>query len=147
FVGFNLTFFPQLVLGSRGMPRRYYDYPERFEGLNALSTYGSWVLATGLTLILGYLIHSLVWGKKAGVNPWGAATLEWRAVPTPPLEHNYRRTPVVTRGPYAFEQVDDLFGDDLTAGLSGDGAGPPVPTLSAPQESTKREESAAEETR
>lgn len=145
FVGFNLTFFPQLVLGSRGMPRRYYDYPERFEALNAVSTYGSWVLAAGLTLILGYLVHSLLWGEEAGVNPWGAATLEWRSVPTPPLEHNYLRTPVVTRGPYAFEQIDDLFGHDLTCGLSGDGEGSPGPKLATPQVRPDPLEPAAEE--
>jgi cytochrome c oxidase subunit 1 len=145
FVGFNLTFFPQLVLGARGMPRRYYDYPKRFEALNGLSTYGSWVLAAGLMLILGYLAHSLFWGKKAGVNPWGAATLEWRAVPTPPLEHNYLRTPVVTRGPYAFGQVDDLLGHDLTRGLSGDGEEGPVPELKTPQGSLVQEEPSPKE--
>ena len=144
FVGFNLTFFPQLVLGARGMPRRYYDYPKRFEALNGLSTYGSWVLAAGLMLILGYLAHSLFWGKKAGVNPWGAATLEWRAVPTPPLEHNYLRTPVVTRGPYAFGQVD-LLGHDLTRGLSGDGEEGPVPELKTPQGSLVQEEPSPKE--
>jgi cytochrome c oxidase, subunit I len=139
FVGFNLTFFPQLVLGARGMPRRYYDYPKRFEALNGLSTYGSWVLAAGLVLILGYLAHSLLRGEKAGVNPWGAATLEWRAVPTPPLPHNYLRTPIVTRGPYAFDQIDDLLGHDLTGGLSGDGKGGPVPNLTTPEERPAQE--------
>jgi len=134
FVGFNITFFPQLVLGSQGMPRRYYDYPARWEGLNALSTYGSWILAVGLALILGYLVHSMFWGRKAPVNPWGAATLDWRAVPTPPIDHNYRRIPVVTRGPYAFHQVDDLYGHDLTGdGLPGNGEGAPIPKLAAPQ--------------
>lgn len=134
FVGFNVTFFPQLVLGAKGMPRRYYDYPERWEGLNALSTYGSWILAVGLTLILGYLAYSLFRGKKAPVNPWGAVTLEWRAVSTPPIEHNYHRTPIVTRGPYAFNRVDDLFGHDLAGdGLSGNGTGAPVPVLTEPE--------------
>lgn len=135
FIGFNVTFFPQLVLGARGMPRRYYDYPARWEGLNALSTYGSWILAVGLTLILGYLAHSLFWGRKAPINPWGAATLDWRAVATPPINHNYRRIPFVTRGPYAFDEVDTLFGHDLKGdGLPGEGDGPPVPELSAPQQ-------------
>lgn len=90
--------------------------------------------AAGLSLILGYLAYSLLRGEEAGVNPWGAATLEWRAVPTPPLEHNYLRTPVVTRGPYAFSQVDDLLGHDLTGGFSGDGEGGPVPPLTTPRE-------------
>ncbi len=65
FVGFNLTFFPQFIMGSQGMPRRYYDYPERFHGLHALSTYGSWVLAAGLFLVLGYLLYSL-WRGRPG---------------------------------------------------------------------------------
>ena len=145
FVGFNLTVSPQLLLGARGMPRRYYDCPQRFESLNALSTYGSWVLAAGLILILGYFVHSLLRGERADVNPWGAATLEWRAVPTLPLEHNYRRTPVVPRGPYAYHQIDDLLGHDLAAGLSGDGEGGSVPTLTTPQESPVQEEPSPEE--
>lgn len=97
-----------------------------------------------IVLILCYLVHSLLWGEEAGVNPWGAATLEWRSVPTPPLEHNYLRTPVVTRGPYAFEQIDDLFGHDLTGGLSGDGEGGPIPKLATPQEHPDQLASAAE---
>lgn len=119
------------------MPRRYYDYPARFEGLNALSTYGSWVLAVGLMLVLGYLTYSLVNGEKAPVNPWGAATLDWRAVPTPPFPHNFRETPVVMRGPYAFNQVDDLFGHDLIGHeSSGDGA-QLEPVLSVPEPESK----------
>jgi len=146
FVGFNLTFFPQLVLGAKGMPRRYYDYPARWEGLNALSTYGSWVLAAGLVLILGYLAQSLVWGRKAPINPWGGATLDWRAVSTPPTPHNYRRTPIVTRGPYAFPQVEDLYGHDLTGdGLPGDGEGMPVPQLAASRETSSEVESSVKE--
>jgi len=141
FVGFNLTFFPQLVLGAKGMPRRYYDYPARWEGLNALSTYGSWVLAAGLVLILGYLAHSLFRGRTAPINPWGAATLDWRVVSTPPTPHNYRRIPVVTRGPYAFHQVDDLYGHDLTGdGLSGNGDGAPIPKLAAPRKEPVEDE-------
>jgi len=113
FVGFNLTFFPQLIMGSRGMPRRYYDYLDVFEPLHRLSTYGSWVLGAGLFLVLGYLLHSLFRGRPAPPNPWGAVTLDWRRTLSPPLTHNFERTPIVTYGAYDFTAVDDLLGSDL----------------------------------
>jgi len=69
FVGFNLTFFSQLILGSQGMPRRYYDYLEQFTALHQVSTIGSWILAAGLFLVMGYGLYSLVWGEKASANP------------------------------------------------------------------------------
>ena len=116
FVGFNITFFSQLVLGSQGMPRRYYDYLERFTALHQVSTVGSWVLAAGLFLVLGYGLYSLFWGKEAPANPWGAATLEWTNTAAIPDPHNFKRTPLVTRGPYDFHLADEVFG-------GGDGAG------------------------
>jgi len=115
FVGFNLTFFPQLVLGSRGMPRRYANYMERFADLHQLSTVGSWVLGAGLFLVLGYALWSLAYGENAPQNPWGAATLEWTNVAAIPDPHNFSRTPLVTRGPYDFHLADEVFG-------GGDGA-------------------------
>jgi cytochrome c oxidase subunit 1 len=116
FVGFNLTFFSQLILGSQGMPRRYYDYLEQFTALHQVSTVGSWILAAGLFLVMGYGLYSLVWGEKASANPWGAATLEWTNVAAIPDPHNFKRTPLVTRGPYDFHLADEVFG-------GGDGAG------------------------
>jgi len=116
FVGFNLTFFSQLILGSQGMPRRYYDYLEQFTALHQVSTIGSWILAAGLFLVMGYGLYSLVWGEKASANPWGAATLEWTNVAAIPDPHNFKRTPLVTRGPYDFHLADEVFG-------GGDGAG------------------------
>jgi cytochrome c oxidase subunit 1 len=110
FVGFNLTFFPQLVLGSQGMPRRYANYMERFADLHQLSTVGSWVLGAGLFLVLGYSLWSLAYGEKAPQNPWGAATLEWTNVAAIPSPHNFTRTPLVTRGPYDFHLADEVFG-------------------------------------
>ena len=77
FVGFNLTFFPQFVLGYLGMPRRYHVYPPEFQVLNVMSTAGASILAVGYALPLFYLIWSLRFGHKAGVNPWGAVGLEW----------------------------------------------------------------------
>ncbi len=105
FVGFNLTFFPQFMLGSRGMPRRYASYDAEFEGLHALSTYGSWILALGLTWTAVYLIASFWTGKKAAANPWGAASLEW-ATQSPPIEHNFHETPHVDADPYNFKEID-----------------------------------------
>jgi len=109
FVGFNLTFFPQLVLGSRGMPRRYANYLERFTDLHQLSTAGSGIMGIGLFLVLGYALWSLKYGEKAPANPWGAATLEWTNVAAIPDHHNFVRTPLVTRGPYDFHLADEVF--------------------------------------
>ncbi len=88
FVGFNLTFFTQFVMGSHGMPRRYYNYVEEFTTLHQASTVGSYVLALGFFVMAGYLIHSLFRGELAGANPWGSATLEWETA-SPPPTHNF----------------------------------------------------------
>jgi cytochrome c oxidase subunit 1 len=102
FVGFNLTFFPQFILGYLGMPRRYHTYPEEFELLNVLSSAGASILAVGYLLPLIYLLASLKWGPVAGPNPWDARGLEW-TTPSPPPEHNFDRTPVVTWEAYPYE--------------------------------------------
>jgi len=109
FVGFNITFFPQFIMGAKGMPRRYYDYLPEFQGYHLLSTYGSWILGAGLFLIAFYLLASLFKGKKAGLNPWGSLTLEWTHTTTPPHPHNFIETPIVTRGAYDFHLAKHLF--------------------------------------
>jgi cytochrome c oxidase subunit 1 len=119
FIGFNMTFFPQFVLGTQGMPRRYYDYLPQYQDLHVLSSIGSYVLAAGLFLILGYMLWSLFKGKPAPANPWGSATLEWTNATTPPDAHNFARTPIVTRGPYDFHLAEQVVGGD---GARGDGA-------------------------
>jgi cytochrome c oxidase subunit I len=103
FIGFNVTFLPQFLAGQRGMPRRYYNYLPEFEQLHALSTYGSWILASGLFLTLFYLIASLFNGKKAPANPWGGTTLEW-STQSPPIKHNFEETPVLDRLPYDYRR-------------------------------------------
>ncbi len=110
FVGFNLTFFPQFILGTRGMPRRYFDYqgllgehPE-FTGYNLMSSLGSYLLGAGMTLILVYLLHSLWRGRPAPANPWGGATLEWQCSSPPP--HDNFATPPVVGDPYDFSRLD-----------------------------------------
>ncbi|MEF8795771.1 MAG: cytochrome c oxidase subunit I [Salinivenus sp.] len=143
FVGFNLTFFPQLVLGSRGMPRRYATYVERFADLHQLSTAGSGIMGVGLFLVLGYALWSLAYGEKAPQNPWGAATLEWTNVAAIPDPHNFTRTPLVTRGPYDFHLADEVFGGG--DGALGDGEvriPEAVPSAPAPDE-TAPDETAA----
>jgi len=101
FFGFNLTFFPQFILGYLGMPRRYHEYPPEFQVLNVLSSAGASILAVGYLLPLGYLFWSLRRGAAAGPNPWHAKGLEWRT-PSPPPTENFASTPVVTEGPYAY---------------------------------------------
>jgi cytochrome c oxidase subunit 1 len=101
FTGFNLTFFPQFILGYLGMPRRYHVYPPEFQVLNVLSTAGATILGIGYLIPFTYLLWSLRHGKHAGPNPWGAKGLEW-TTPSPPPTHNFDQTPVVTEGPYAY---------------------------------------------
>jgi cytochrome c oxidase subunit 1 len=102
FAGFNLTFFPQYLLGYAGMPRRYHSYPEEFQLLHVLSSAGAVLLAVGYLLPLGYLAWSLRYGRKAPPNPWQATGLEWQTASPPPV-HNFAQPPVVVRGPYAYE--------------------------------------------
>jgi len=106
FIGFNLTFFPQFVLGYLGMPRRYYDYshmPE-WQGLNVLSTAGASILAVGYLLPMVYFLWSLRYGKIAEDNPWGATGLEWRTS-SPPPTFNFDETPEVTWEAYEYEKM------------------------------------------
>ena len=101
FVGFNVTFFPQFLLGFMGMPRRYHDYIPTYEPLNQLSTVGSWMIGLGFVIVFFVVLHALLKGKKAGPNPWGAVTLEWQTDSPPPHE-NFHKTPVVGKSPYEY---------------------------------------------
>jgi cytochrome c oxidase subunit 1 len=105
FVGFNLTFFPQFVLGYLGMPRRYHVYPEEFQVLNLLSSAGASILAVGYVFPLTYLLWSLWYGPVASSNPWNVAGLEWETT-SPPPEHNFERTPVMDSQPYYYNKID-----------------------------------------
>jgi len=101
FVGFNLTFFPQFILGYMGMPRRYAAYPPEFQVLHVLSTAGASILALGYFLPMVYFVWSLRYGQVAGPNPWGATGLEWKTT-SPPHKHNFDETPIVTEEPYIY---------------------------------------------
>ncbi len=105
FIGFNLTFFPQFLVGYLGMPRRYHSYPPEFQIFQVLSTAGASILAVGYAFPVFYLIYSLVKGEKAGPNPWHATGLEW-TTPSPPPTFNFDQTPVVTEEAYAYENFD-----------------------------------------
>ncbi len=101
FLGFNVTFFPQFILGAMGMPRRYFDYLPQYESLNQISTVGSWMIGTGFLIGFGVIVHGLLKGEKAPDNPWGATTLEWTTSSPPPHE-NFLKTPTITAGPYEY---------------------------------------------
>jgi cytochrome c oxidase subunit 1 len=101
FVGFNLTFFPQFILGYLGMPRRYHSYPEEFQVLNVMSTAGASILALGYALPMAYFLWSLKWGERAPANPWGAKGLEWETTSPPPTD-NFAVQPVVTEPAYNY---------------------------------------------
>jgi len=101
FIGFNLTFFPQFVVGYLGMPRRYHAYPPEFQVLNVLSSAGASILGVGYLIPMIYLMWSLRYGRLAGSNPWGAVGLEWTTTSPPPTE-NFEETPTVTWEPYDY---------------------------------------------
>ncbi len=105
FVGFNLTFFPQFILGYLGMPRRYGVYPAEFQVLNVMSSAGASVLAIGYLIPLIYFYWSWNYGPPAGPNPWGAKGLEWE-IPSPPPTENFSGPVVVTEEPYNYPTAD-----------------------------------------
>jgi len=113
FVGLNVTFFPQFVLGSRGMPRRYYNYLPEFQPLHVLSTLGAYTLGIGFLLTAFSLWKSLKSGRTAPANPWGGSTLEWQCSSPPPY-YNFHKAPLVTAGPY--DGYENLMYDEAIGG-------------------------------
>ena len=104
-IGFNILYFPMLVLGYMGMPRRYYHYLPEYETLQRIATVGSWIMVVGILLLIINLIVSLKRGDKAPANPWGGRTLEW-TVSSPPPTENFHDIPVVTTGPYDYSEYE-----------------------------------------
>jgi len=101
FIGFNATFLPQFIMGSQGMPRRYFNYLDQFQPYHAFSTVGSWIIGLSLFMTLGVLLSSLRKPMDAPDNPWGGTTLEW-ATSSPPITHNFHDQPVLEREPYDY---------------------------------------------
>jgi cytochrome c oxidase subunit 1 len=106
FIGFNLTFFPQFLLGYMGMPRRYHFYPEEWQVLNVMSTAGASILAVGYIIPLVYLTWSMRYGRPATANPWQAKGLEW-TIPSPPPTYNFNEVPVVTEEAYHYAPEEE----------------------------------------
>jgi cytochrome c oxidase subunit 1 len=105
FIGFNLTFFPQFILGTLGMPRRYAAYPPEFQILNVFSTAGATVLGVGYLLPILYLTWSLKYGEIAGENPWQATGLEWQ-IQSPPITENFPVTPIMDHECYDYDWLE-----------------------------------------
>ncbi len=107
FAGFNLTFFPQFILGYLGQPRRYHAYAPEFQVLNVMSTAGASILGLGYLIPLIYFIWSMRYGPRASSNPWGAKGLEWQTT-SPPPTFNFDKTPIVTEEAYAYSHKQEV---------------------------------------
>ena len=106
-VGFNMTFFPQFVMGYMGMPRRYHYYPDEFQVMHISSTAGATILGVGYLIPMIYLVWSMRYGPKAPMNPWHAAGLEWQ-VPSPPTTFNFDTIPVVETEAYDYDPEEEV---------------------------------------
>jgi cytochrome c oxidase subunit 1 len=104
-IGFNVLYFPMFILGYLGMPRRYYDYLPQFQTLHEISTVGSWILVSGILIVVINLLASLRKGEKAAADPWGGKTLEW-TIPSPPPLENFQYDPIATKHPYDYSEYE-----------------------------------------
>jgi len=112
FTGFITLYFPMFIMGYMGMPRRYYDTLPEFQIFHTISTIGSWVMVSGILIMVFNLIQGLRKGKPAPANPWGGTTLEWQIASPPPVE-NFDVIPTVTRGPYERDEDYDTTKEEL----------------------------------
>ena len=106
FVGFNTLYFPLFITGIQGMPRRYFDYDPVFHPGQFISTIGSFILFTGIILMLVNLIRGRYKGPKAEANPWKGVTLEWK-ISSPPTLFNFDEIPTITKPPYLFTKSEE----------------------------------------
>jgi cytochrome c oxidase subunit 1 len=105
FIGFNLLYFPQFIIGIQGMPRRYFDYLPQFETGQQISTTGGFILFIGLIIMVSNLIYHAKKGVSAPANPWNGVTLEWQ-IPSPPSHENFEVIPEIKTNPYFFGNND-----------------------------------------
>ena len=108
FVGFNMTFLPQFIMGAQGMPRRYYNYLDQFQSLHQFSTIGSYVLGVGFLVMAYYLARALFAKRTAPSDPWNSRAIEWM-ISSPAPAHNFDYTPVVVNGPYDYHKPKSEF--------------------------------------
>jgi cytochrome c oxidase subunit 1 len=127
FIGFNMAFLPQFIMGSQGMPRRYYNYIDQFQAFHQFSTVGAYILGVGFVIMFFYLLHSLRKGEKASSNPWGSRAMEWQTSSPPPL-HNFEHTPVIINGPYDYHKPMSEFQLGVATKHNGHHAEEPVDT-------------------
>jgi len=99
FIGFNVTFFPQFIMGTLGMPRRYYNYDPEFTIFHQISTAGTWLMALGFIFMLYNFFRPI--SKTAEANPYKSKSLEW-SIPSPPPTLNFDEIPTVTESTYAY---------------------------------------------
>ncbi|MFU8811527.1 MAG: cytochrome c oxidase subunit I [Balneolaceae bacterium] len=125
FIGFNTTFLPQFVMGSQGMPRRYFNYIDQFQPFHQLSTLGAYIMLVGFLIMAGYMLHSLIKGKKASANPWGSRAMEWQTA-SPAPQHNFEHTPVIINGPYDYHKPMSEFQLGIAHSHNGHHAHEPV---------------------
>jgi cytochrome c oxidase subunit 1 len=106
FTGFNIFYFPQLIIGMQGMPRRYFDYLPQFSTYQFISTIGAYIMVTGLVMMLINLMYGARRGVTAPANPWNGVTLEWQ-IPSPPPTENFDVIPEIKRRPYFFGETTE----------------------------------------
>lgn len=133
FVGFNMTFLPQFVMGAQGMPRRYFNYIDQFQPFHQFSTLGAYTMGVGFLLMAGYLFYSLRKGERAPANPWGSRSLEWQT-PSPAPLHNFDYTPVIINGPYDYHKPMSEFQLGIATPHNGHHADEPVDVIKPEQE-------------
>lgn len=133
FIGFNMTFLPQFIMGAQGMPRRYFNYIDQFQPFHQFSTMGAYVMAVGFFIMAGYLYYSLRKGERAPANPWGSRALEWQTTSPAPL-HNFDYTPVVINGPYDYHKPMSEFQLGIATPHNGHHTHEPVDVIKPEQE-------------
>lgn len=102
FVGFNILYFPQFIIGYQGMPRRYFDYLPQFQWGQIISLVGGIILFAGLIIMVTTLVRGARKGAPATANPWNGSTLEW-TIPSPPPLENFDEDPVIKSNPYDYK--------------------------------------------